>query len=154
MAIRKQIQWNHNKKSFTGLIDLGNKLTDTKNKEPATNALLYLVNGYWKISVVYFFVNSLTGKDKHLYCLIVLKAVEDTGAEVVVVTFDGPRSNIAMVNALGGQIRSASNIKPYFPHPITKKPIYLLLDVCHMLKVVRNTLGIQYIYKLMLSIIS
>lgn len=51
MAIRKQVQWSDSTKSFSGLIDLGNKLIDKKSREPATNALVYLVNqvnGYWK----------------------------------------------------------------------------------------------------------
>lgn len=32
------------------------------------------------------------------------------------------------------------NIKPYFPHPVTREPDYVILDPCHMLKLVRNCL--------------
>lgn len=51
-----QVQWNDSKKLFSGVIDLGNSLIDKDSTEPATNALVYLVNsvtGYWKIPVAY-----------------------------------------------------------------------------------------------------
>lgn len=125
-----QVQWNDSKKLFSGVIDLGNSLIDKDSTEPATNALVYLVNsvnGYWKIPVAYYFVNSLTANEKASILLNVLKAIEDTGAEVV--------------SVLGGQVYSAINIKSFFPHPITRKPVYIFLDVCHMLKLLRNNLG-------------
>ena len=33
------------------------------------------------------------------------------------------------------------NLKTYFHHPITKEPVFIFLDPCHMLKLVRNTIG-------------
>lgn len=146
MAIRKQVQWNNSTNKFSGLIDLGNELIDRDSTVPATNALVYLVNsvnGYWKIPVAYYFVNSLTGREKASILVNVLNAIEDTGAEVISVTFDGAPANISMVSILGGIISSANNLKSYFPHPIHKKPVYVFLDVCHCLKLLRNTLGKQ-----------
>jgi len=33
------------------------------------------------------------------------------------------------------------NFKTYFPHPVTMQPVVVFLDPCHMLKLVKNTLG-------------
>lgn len=36
-----------------------------------------------------------------------------------------------------------NDLQPYFPHPLDKtKKVYVMLDVCHMLKLIRNTLGV------------
>ena len=46
-----------------------------------------------------------------------------------------------MLRELGASM-SPPNLKPYFMHPLDKKKrVYILLDVCHMLKLIRNTLG-------------
>ena len=46
-----------------------------------------------------------------------------------------------MLHALGAQLQ-LPNIKPYFLHTLDKqRRIYIFLDVCHMLKLIRNTLG-------------
>ena len=46
-----------------------------------------------------------------------------------------------MLRELGVSM-SPPNLKPYFTHPLDKKKrVYVLLDVCHMLKLIRNTLG-------------
>ena len=37
-----------------------------------------------------------------------------------------------------GVILNVENLKPYFDHPISREKIYILLDACHMLKLVRN----------------
>ena len=37
---------------------------------------------------------------------------------------------------------TAGNLKPYFPHLVQpEKKVHILFDVCHMLKLIRNTLG-------------
>ncbi|KYN05832.1 THAP domain-containing protein 9 [Cyphomyrmex costatus] len=40
-----------------------------------------------------------------------------------------------------------SAFKPYFINPITKEKVFCFFDPCHMLKLVRNTLGDQKILK-------
>ncbi len=65
----------------------------------------------------------------------------DCRAEVASFTFDGPSCHFAMSSDLGANSTSA-NLKPYFPHLVKPdKKVHILLDVCHMLKLVRNTLG-------------
>lgn len=33
------------------------------------------------------------------------------------------------------------NIRNYFPHPVSNDKVYVILDPCHMMKLVRNTIG-------------
>jgi hypothetical protein len=42
-----------------------------------------------------------------------------------------------MCKVLGANY-SFENFKPYFPHPVTNKPVCTFYDACHMLKLCRN----------------
>ena len=49
-------------------------------------------------------------------------------------------SQKSMLKLLGAQL-SPSNLQAYFQHPCDPKPkIYIFLDACHMIKLVRNTM--------------
>ena len=51
-----------------------------------------------------------------------------------------------MFGELGAMI-SPNNMQSYFANPSDKEiEVYLLLDVCHMLKLIRNILASQTIY--------
>ncbi|EZA62841.1 THAP domain-containing protein [Ooceraea biroi] len=50
---------------------------------------------------------------------------------------DGCASNIATMQCLGANI-SKDNARPYFIHPQTKEKVYVMLDACHMIKLIRN----------------
>ena len=61
--------------------------------------------------------------------------------QVVSLTCDGPSCHFAMLRALGANI-DPQNLKPYFENPAKKdEKIFVIFDVCHMLKLVRNTLA-------------
>lgn len=55
------------------------------------------------------------------------------------VTFDGAKTNLATVRCLGASL-NPTYLKPYFLHPTTKQNVVVILDICHMLKLIRNTL--------------
>ena len=58
-------------------------------------------------------------------------------------TCDGPHCNQAMLKILGAKL-DVENLNPSFTHPAeSNQKIYIILDVCHMLKLVRNTLATQ-----------
>ena len=55
--------------------------------------------------------------------------------------FDGAATNILMCNKMGANL-SIDNLKNWFPHPASpQRKVYVILDACHMLKLVRNLLG-------------
>lgn len=45
-----------------------------------------------------------------------------------------------MAKCLGANF-NAKNLLTHFYHPVTNNKIYLFLDICHMVKLVRNCLG-------------
>lgn len=144
MAIRQQIVYNNGQ--FYGCVDLGmvseNKYED--NMILAKNALVIMVvalNEHWKIPIGYFLIQSLSGYERAKLRRRALEMIHDTGVVVQSITFDGASSNITMCTHLGANLVYDSNFKPWFAHPVTCQPVYIFYDLCHMFKLVRNTLG-------------
>ena len=148
MAIRKHVSWNG--KSFLGYVDLGCDVNDDDSSPVAKNALVLMVvalNESWKVPCGYFLVDSLTGKERANLVSQCIQRLYDIGVVVVSLTCDGPSCHFAMLVALGALLK-IPDLFPYFPHPSdpTQK-IYVLFDVCHMLKLVRNTLADKGVLK-------
>ncbi len=141
MSIRKHVEWDG--KQFRGYVDLGTGINDNSLPE-ATDAFVFMavaVNSNWKIPCRYFVVNGLTGQEKANLmkeCIIKLREV---GVKVVSFTCEGPSSHQSMLKLLGAQLLPGS-LQAYFQHPCDPKAkIYIMLDACHMIKLVRNTLS-------------
>jgi len=109
--------------------------------------MLVAINGHWKIPVEYFLLNSLNGAERASLLEKCLELIEMTRVEVHSVTFDGASANINMCKCLGANFELGTNFNPYFINPITKKKVFCFCDACHILKLVRNTLGDQNILK-------
>lgn len=140
MSIRSKLTWSHDKKKYIGFVDHGSAF-DSETEEQASDALVFLVNAvndHWKCPVAYYFTNKFSGVEKASVVRQILIQIHETGCKVISFTFDGASSNISMASELGANIRSTQMLKPYFEHPITKKPVNLFLDICHMLKLIRN----------------
>jgi len=54
---------------------------------------------------------------------------------------DGAATNLRMCEKFGANFRYGTNFKPYFTNPITTEPCYVFLDLCHMMKLIRNVLA-------------
>jgi len=149
MAIRKQTIFLNGK--FYGGVDLGTgqDQNDSDNAQQATNALVFLavcMNGHWKVPLGYFVVHSLTGSERANLLTKCFELIAETGAKCFSVTFDGAPTNISMCKSLGADFDYFSeNFKPWFYNPayptVEEKKIFIFWDACHMLKLVRNTLG-------------
>ena len=141
MAIRKHVEWDG--KKFRGFVDLGTGLDDDSLPE-ATDALVFMavsVNSSWKVPCGYFLVNGLTGEEKANLTKECITKLHDVGVKVVSFTCDGPTSHQSMLKALGARL-SPDNLQAYFEHPCDPKAkIYVFLDACHMIKLVRNTMS-------------
>lgn len=70
--------------------------------------------------------------------------LHDIGVNVVSLTFDGAQSNIRMAKKLDAEINFTEKSSMYFPNPITKEPIFVIIDACHAIKLVRNALAIEF----------
>ena len=72
-------------------------------------------------------------------CLLKL---HDIYVHPVSLTCDGPSCHLSMMSELGASIQDPNNMFPYFDHPA--KPslkVYVLFDVCHMLKLTKKYTG-------------
>jgi len=143
MAIRKHIEWDG--KKYRGYVDIGHNIEDD-SMPAATEALVFLVvcvNGSWKLPVAYFLLDGLKGKDRANLINICLQRLYEVGVTVLCITCDGAASNVAMFAELGAKM-SPDDLQPWFTHPgDNTRKIYVLLDVCHMLKLLRNTFSSQ-----------
>ena len=140
MSIRKHVQYDG--KKVRGYVDLGTDVEVDDTLPEATEALVIMavsVNSNWKIPCGYFLVNGLTGEEKANLVRDCLKKLHEVDVNVVSFTCDGPATHLAMLKLLGARL-SADNMQAYFPHPCDANvKVYIFLDACHMIKLVRNT---------------
>lgn len=141
MAIRRQVEWDVSK--YVGYVDLGLD-ADDDSLPVAKEVLLFLIvciNEHWKAPVGYFLIDGLNGQERSNLLLTCLMKLHGAGVDVVSVTFDGCSANLSMASQLGCTLNSV-NPNTCFPHPAdTSQPVYIMLDACHMLKLMRNLLA-------------
>ena len=140
MAIRRQVEWDGS--SYVGYIDLGSGVDDDA-LPVAKEALVFLlvsVTERWKVPVGYFLIDGLHGDERANLLCTCLSRLHEVNANVVSVTFDGSSANLAMASKLGRTLK-ASVPNTAFEHPETNIPICIILDPCHMLKLMRNLLA-------------
>jgi hypothetical protein len=67
-----------------------------------------------------------------------LAKIFEAGAIPVSLTADGPSAHLTMMKELGANL-SPENMRPYFV--FNDHRVIVLLDIAHLLKLVRNSLG-------------
>lgn len=135
MAIRQQ-------KIFNG-VDVDGIVTHGASGEIATQAyvlMLVSLNDSFKLPLGYFLVNGFSAEQRCNVILMCLERCHEVGAEVVSLTFDGCPSNLAAAKKLGCNFDDINNLITHFKHPVTKNPVVVILDPCHMIKLVRNSM--------------
>lgn len=147
MHIRKQIIWVDSKQKYVGYVDYGHEMEDDANcQKEAGSALVFMlnaINGRFKIPIAYYYTDSSNAfeQEKILHRLLIM--LSEIDAEVISLTFDGAKTNISTAKLLGAEIWYVDNLNGSFKHPGTGKPVQIIVDVCHMLKLVRNIFGTQ-----------
>lgn len=89
--------------------------------------------------VGYFFVKSLAADTRANLINTCISKCYDSGVDVVAVTFDGCPSNLTAANLLGCDLNTPNKLKTTFLHPDCGIEVAIILDPCHMIKLVRNT---------------
>lgn len=138
MKIKKLLEYDANKGSYIGQINLGENHSDTSD-DMATEVLVFMavgIVGHWKQPIAYFLINGVTAEVQKELVLHGIDLLSEAGIQVRTLTLDGHRSNISMFKKLGCCLQ-AKNIRSDFCTPDGRK-IYCFLDVCHALKLVRN----------------
>ena len=134
--------WNPSTKQFEGFEDLGDgDVSD--NKKAAGEALVFMavgLNGHWKVPIGYFLINGISGEQQAALVREGLHHLHDAGIQVAAFVCDGCGTNHATAVHLGCNLL-ADQLKGTFPHPVTSEPVAFLFDVCHMIKLMRNTLA-------------
>ncbi|KAJ8246096.1 hypothetical protein GJAV_G00263610 [Gymnothorax javanicus] len=141
MAIHKHVEYAAGK--FHGYVDLGTGIVDD-SLPPAKDAFVLMVvsiNASWKIPVAYFLIDGLTGEERANIISECLLRLHNIGVHTVSLTCDGPSCHFAMLKSLGANL-DVLDMKPSFEHPgDPSKVVHVVLDVCNMLKLLRNALA-------------
>lgn len=144
MALRKQIHWSIDKMDYVGQVENSNE-EDERKHLAATEAIVFLLNGLnanFEFPVAYNIFVSLNALQKKEMLEKIIKVVSTCGIKISNLTFDGLATNISMCSQLGANLDVMSHdFQPFFKNPINNENIYVVLDPCHMAKVVRNTLA-------------
>lgn len=115
--------------------------TDLPEVSSAVMFMIVEINGHWKIPVTYYFINSLNSTERASIVNDTLTFVHETRVLVTSITFDGLRSNFLMATQFGAKLNMKDNLQVYFAHPISKAKIFVILNPCHTLKLIRNLSG-------------
>ena len=141
MSIKKQIEWDGTQ--YVGFVNLGENIDDD-TLPGASNALVYLLvplNSNWKVPVAYYLTGGLTGEVLENLTSKLLTHLHSNSIDVHALMCDGCGGNQSMLSSLGVYI-SYPLTTSFFPYPADEsKKVYMLLDNCHMLKLVRNMLA-------------
>jgi len=146
MKIKKKVQVINGKEYE--YVDIG-KDSEKDEMPEAENALVFMlvcVNGGWKIPVSHYFVKALNGEKQAELTIELLTRLHETGVKITSITFDGLQANFTMCKYLGATISAENPMDVYFPHPVSKEPIFILPDGCHMLKLIRNAFAHDDMY--------
>lgn len=123
-------------------INFERKINDADLPAASSVVLMIIgVNGHWKIPIAYYFIESLNDMERANIVNDTLIYIHETGVLVTSITFDGPHYNFVMATKLGAQLNINDNLQVYFSHPVSKAKIFVVLDPCHMLKLIRNLFG-------------
>lgn len=140
--IRRHIQYDHQKKQWLGYSQYG-KIGKDGSVPIANNILVFMVtalNHRISIPVAYIPIVSLDAIDKRDLLRDILTTLHNVGVKIINITFDGLLANRKACEILGASFEP-TNIVPFFPHPVDGCNVYIMLDACHMLKLIRNALG-------------
>lgn len=100
----------------------------------------------WKLPIKYFLIKSINAVQRANLINHCLNYVHESGAIIVSLTFDGNNTNKTTARYLEASMDPLEKFQPWFIHPIEKHSVYILLDLCHMLKLWRNTFGSKTLY--------
>lgn len=141
-SIRKGEIWSKEKQSFEGFCTIVSSSQHDKNEnlKVAKDALVFMVVGPdFKIPEAYYFLCGLDAEDRAALTIQVIKRIEETMVRIVSFTCDGARANIAAVEILGAKLQHTDTPEPFIKSPTYEgQKIYVILDNCHMIKLVRK----------------
>ena len=145
MAIRKQTQWSKKEQKYTGFVDYGGNAVVENSELLASEALCFMVVGLggrtWKSIIGYFFIQKVTGEVLAQLVKTALAILANAGFMILSVVWDGTFVNQEAAKCLGCKFGATyESISTTFHHPTRNYSVHMIFDICHMLKLLRNTL--------------
>ena len=138
MCIRKSVQYDQHTSKYVDFVSLGAEFSPSED-ELATEALVFMAVGLtasWKCPFAYFLIKGISASIQSELVSHALQLLEDTGIQVLALTLDGHKTNMAMLRKLGCNF-SVDNLSSAFQGP-SGNEINVFLDPSHCLKLVRN----------------
>ena len=143
MAIRKHVQWDGTR--YRGYVDTGSGDDGAEASAIASEAIVYMLvalDDSWKVPCGYFLIDRLSGLERANILKMFLNKLHDVGVTVAAVVCDSPPSNVKMLKELGVNLESPATMTSTFSHPAgIGGRVAVILDACHMLKLIRNYLA-------------
>lgn len=141
MSLKKLMEWCPKTESYFGLMHESEN--DVSDELPMiTDVIVFMVcgvNELFKMPISFHFIQSLNASERAKLVKELIVEITEAEIEISNLTFDGLAANIAMCEIFGCSFKN--EIKPFFLNPVNKRPIHIIFDPSHMLKLVRNTLG-------------
>ena len=140
MAIRQQLLFNRHTGKIVGYTDLG--MDEGEDNDVAKEALVVMVVGLkakWKAPISFYLINGISAELQSSLLKMCLEKLVDCGLVVHAVTMDGHATNLAMCRLLGCCL-DVGTLTTWFSIPNQTSRIWIILDVCHMVKLIRNSL--------------
>lgn len=143
ISIKKHLEYCGSK--VYGYVDMGDNKPVAKDTPQASYAQCFMIVGLnlrLRLPCGYFFIKTLTAKERAKLTVDCINALEAAGVEIENITFDGTQTNATMAKCLGAQVDEYKNLKPFFTNPADEnRVVNVVLDAAHMLKNIRNCLG-------------
>lgn len=144
MFVRRQICWSLFDLDCSGFVNYGEDPTKQDNTI-AKAAIVFILKGFdtnFEFPIAYYFIHDLTATQRKSLVQDIISAVTQSGIKITNMTFDGLAANAKMCSLFGANLNVYhKHCKTYILNPITNEKIYVILDPCHMVKLIRNTLG-------------
>lgn len=144
MYIRQHMQWCHSSKIMLGLPTVGDNSNGMEDADLAKQVIVYMLNVIderFQIPIAYHLITSLNGYDRAELLKEIIGKLTNIGVTIINVAFDGFSANATMATLLGANLNVMSdNFRPFFFNGNGQK-IFIMYDNCHMLKLMRNTIG-------------
>jgi len=99
MCIKRHVEMD-NKRQIFGFVDMEiDGIFDHDDPTEAKNALVFIVvalNGYWKLPIGYFLIDSLNRKERANLLETAMSLLTEINVKIHSITFDGAHVNTAM----------------------------------------------------------
>lgn len=153
MSVRQHIYWSRSHLDYIGVVQELNQdmpaVPDDHNGVErnviAKQTIVFYLNGIntkFEYPVAYYVIDKINSSQRKDVLLEILSAVTECGIRVSNLTFDGLYCNTKTCELLGANLDVFSkNFQPFFPNPNNDENIFIILDPCHMQKLLRNTLA-------------